>query len=177
MLTREQKQEKISALSDKFGRAKAAFLVDFKGMNVEQVTGLRKNLFQVQSEMQVVRNTLALRALKDHPESEKALEKEFVGNNAVIFAFEDASATAKALTNYAKTVETLVLKSGLMDGKRLNEDGIKVLSTLPGKQELRAMFLGTLQAPMSQLLSVFQQVPAGFVRALAAQKDKKESQG
>jgi len=172
MLTKEQKQERVTILSDKFGRAKAAFLVDFKGMNVEQVTGLRKSLFSVQSEMQVVRNTLAIRALKNHPESEKAMENEFVGNNAVVFAFEDASATAKALSTYAKTVETLVLKSGLMDGKRLDEEGIKVLSTLPGKQELRAMFLGTLQAPMQQMVSVMSQVPAGFARVLQAKADK-----
>jgi len=172
MLTREQKQEKISALSDKFGRAKAAFIVDFKGLNVEQVTGLRKSLFQVQSEMQVVRNTLALRALKDHPESGKAIENEFVGNNALIFAYEDASATAKAIMTYAKTVEALVVKSGLLDGKRLDEEGVKTLSTLPGKQELRAMLLGTMAAPMSTILSLMQQVPAGFVRVLAAKQDK-----
>jgi len=78
MITREDKSTEIAALSERFGRAKAAFLVDFKGMTVEQVTLLRKKLVPVDSEMKVVRNTLAVRALKDHPASESAIKDSFI---------------------------------------------------------------------------------------------------
>ena len=174
LITREDKQAEISSLSEKFGRSKAAFLVDFKGMDVESVTKLRKTLKPVNSEMRVVRNTLAIRALNDHPSIKPALEEKLVGTNAIVFAYEDPSASAKTLSNFGKEVEAFQLKSGVMDGAALDEEGIKYLATLPGKQELRAMLLGTLAAPMTKLLGTMQAVPGGFVRVLNGQKEKLE---
>ncbi|MCB0342874.1 MAG: 50S ribosomal protein L10 [Pseudobdellovibrionaceae bacterium] len=173
MITRAQKAETVAALADRFGRAKAAFLVDFKGMNVEEVTTLRKTLGGLEAEMKVVRNTLARLAVKEHPSIDEALSSQFVGTNAVIFAYGDASAPAKALTDFAKDVEELVLKTGVMEGKALDENRIKYLATLPSKEELRAKLLGTLQAPMSKLLGTFSAVPGGFVRVLNAYKETK----
>lgn len=174
LVTRTDKEAEITSLSEKFGRSKAAFLVDFKGMDVESVTKLRKTLKPVNSEMKVVRNTLAIRALNDHPQIKPVLENKLIGTNAVVFAFEDPSAVAKALTGFGKEVEAFQLKSGVMEGAALDEAGIKHLATLPGKNELRAMLLGTLAAPMTKLLGTFQAVPGGFVRVLAAYKDTKK---
>jgi large subunit ribosomal protein L10 len=171
MITRADKAQEIASLSEKFGRSKAAFLVDFKGMTVEQVTSLRKKLVPVEAEMKVVRNTLAVRALMDHPQSE-VLKDSFVGNNAVVFAYSDASASAKALADFAKDVELLQLKAGVMDGKKLDINGIKALASLPTKDVLRAMLLGTLQAPMQKFVGTLNAVPSGFVRVLAAQQEK-----
>lgn len=172
MITRADKAQEIASLSEKFGRAKAAFLVDFKGMTVEQVTSLRKKLVPVESEMKVVRNTLAIRALADHPSTESAIKGSFVGNNAIIFAFGEAPASAKALTDFAKEVEQLQVKGGVMDGQKLDVNGVKALANLPSKEVLRSMLLGTLQAPMSKFVGTLNAVPSGFVRVLAAQKDK-----
>ena len=72
MITREQKTKEISAIAEKFSRAKAAFLVDFIGINVEDVTGFRMKLRQADSELRVVKNTLCKRAMADYPETEKA---------------------------------------------------------------------------------------------------------
>ena len=174
MITRAFKAEEIATLSEKFGRAKAAFLVDFKGMSVEQVTLLRKKLFAIDTEMKVVRNTLAVRALKDHPGSETALADAFVGNNAIVFAYADAPAAAKALTDFAKDVELLQVKIGVMDNAKLDANSIKALASLPSKDVLRGMFLGTLQAPMAKFVRTLNAVPSGFVRVLAAQKEKQE---
>jgi large subunit ribosomal protein L10 len=173
LITREDKQQEVTNLSEKFGRSKAAFLVDFKGMDVESVTKLRKTLKPINSEMKVVRNTLAIRALADHASVKPVLENKFVGTNAVVFAFEDPSAVAKALAAFGKDVEAFQLKSGVMDGAALDEAGIKHLATLPGKNELRAMLLGTLAAPMTKLLGTFQAVPGGFVRVLNGYKETK----
>src|SRR2546423_1585721 len=115
LVTREDKQAEITSLSEKFGRSKAAFLVDYKGMDVESVTKLRKALHPLNSEMKVVRNTLAIRALANHPTLKPALESKFVGTNAVVFAFEDPSAAAKALSKFGEDVEAFELKSGVMD--------------------------------------------------------------
>ncbi len=175
MMNKERKAKEITSLSERFGKSKAAFLVDFKGLNVEEVTGLRKALVPISSEMKVVRNTLALRALQDHPDMSAALSGSLVGTNAVVFAYSDVTATAKALSNYAKDVEELQIKIGVMDGKGLNEKEILFLATLPGKDELRAQLLGVLSAPMSKFLGTLQAVPASFVRVLAARKDSEKS--
>lgn len=172
MNTRAEKAQEIATLSEKFGRAKAAFLVDFKGMSVEQVTDLRKKLHPSESEMKVVRNTLAVRALSDHPKSEPVLKDALVGTNAIVFAYGDASASAKALSEFAKTVEQLQLKIGVMDGSKLDANGIKALASLPSKDVLRGMLLGTLAAPMSKFVRTLNAVPSGFVRVLAAHNEK-----
>ena len=174
MMTRSRKAEEITAISERFAKAKAAFLVDFKGMNVEQVTNLRKNLRPLNSEMRVIRNTLAIRALKEHADIEPAFADNFIGTNAIVFAYDEASAPAKALADFTKDVEQLVIKSGVMDGKVLDETRIKFLATLPSKEQLRAQFLGVLQAPMSKFLGTMDAVPAGFARLLSAYKAKQE---
>ena len=173
MITKAQKAETIADLSDRFSRAKAAFLVDFKGINVEDVTRLRKNLRSMNAEMRVVRNTLAKLALKDHPETEKAISEELVGTNAVVFAYEDVGASAKAISEFSKDVEELVVKCGVMDGSALDEAKITYLATLPPKDVLRAQLLGTLAAPASKFVRVLNEVPSGFARVLGAYKDSK----
>lgn len=173
MMTREDKAKEIQTLSERFGRAKAAFLVDFKGLNVEKATKLRMELRKLDSEIRVVKNTLAVRALKEHAGYESPLKDAFTGNNAVVYAYEDPSATAKALAGFVKENEELVLKTGAMDGKQLDEAMVKYLATLPGKPELQAKLLGTLQAPMGKMLGLFNNVPGSFVRLLAAYKDTK----
>ena len=171
MITRADKEQEIKVLVDKFAKAKAAFIVDFKGMKVEQVTDLRKKLHPAESEMKVVRNTLAKRALLQYPEMGTALSSSFKGTNAIVFAYGDVTASAKTLSNFSKDVEVFQLKSGVMDGKVLNEDRIKFLSTLPGKDQLRAQFLGVLCAPAGKLVRTINEVPSAFVRVLAAKKD------
>jgi large subunit ribosomal protein L10 len=173
IVTREEKAQEITSLSEKFGRSKAAFLVDFKGMDVESVTKLRKTLKPVNSEMKVVRNTLAIRALADHPTMKPTLESKLVGTNAIVFSYEDPSASAKVLSKFGDDVEAFELKYGVMDGAALDKAAIKHLATLPGKNELRAMLLGTFAAPMTKFLGTAQAVPGGFVRVLAAYKDTK----
>jgi large subunit ribosomal protein L10 len=174
MITRETKAKEIQAISDRFSRAKAAFLVDFKGLNVENVTQFRKALTSVNSDFRVIKNTLALRALKDHPEFEGAIKDSLTGNNGVVFAYEDPSASAKTIAAFLKENEAMVLKKGAMDGKALDEAMVKYLATLPGKQELRAKLLGTLQGPMATMLGLMNNVPGTFVRLLSAYKDQKE---
>lgn len=177
MQTREQKAQEVSVISDRFAKAKAAFLVDFKGLDVERVTKLRKALAPIKSEFRVVKNTLALRAIKNHPNFATALENAFKGNNGVVFAYEDASAAAKFLMGFVKDNEALVMKTGAMDGKQLNEAMIKYLATLPGKPELQAKLLGTFQGPMTGFVRLLNNVPGSFVRLLAAYKDQKEKAG
>jgi large subunit ribosomal protein L10 len=173
MITKAKKSEEVAEISTRFARAKAAFLVDFKGLDVENITKLRKLLRPIQSELKVVKNTLALRALKEHENFDGPLREHFTGNNAVVFVYEEASAPAKALTAFSKENEALLVKTGAMDGKSLNQAQIKYLATLPGKPELQAKLLGTLQGPMQKFVSTLNEVPSKFVRVLAAYRDQK----
>lgn len=172
MLTRQKKAELVKDLADKFEQSKAAFLVDFKGLSVEQVTEVRKALRSVGSELKVARNTLAKRALVKHEKENAVLSDKLVGTNAFVFAYDEAPASAKALTGFVKDLEFLTIKGGVMGGEELDENRIKFLATLPGKDELRAMLLGTLQAPASQLARAISGVPTGMVTVLKAYSDK-----
>jgi large subunit ribosomal protein L10 len=173
---RSQKSQQISEISDSFAKSKAAFLFDFKGMTVEQVTGLRKLLRKDNAEMRVVRNTLARLALKNHPSMTEALSEDFVGTNAIVFAFGDAGASAKALSNFAKDVEVMQIKCGVMEGKKLDIAGITYLATLPSKEVLRAQLLGLLQAPASKFVRTLAAAPSGLLTAMNAYKEKKEKE-
>lgn len=171
MMTRETKEQEVKFLTDKLNKSKGAFVVDFKGLKVEQVTNLRKALNKSESEMKVVRNTLAKRALKDFPKVDEAISSSLKGTNAIVFSFGEVNATAKALSEFAKENELLQVKTGVMDGEKLDEAKIKFLATLPGKDQLRAMFLGVLQAPASKLarcLNVYQEKMSGGAAADAA---------
>ena len=172
MITRADKEQEIKAITDSFSRAKAAFLVDFKGMTVEQVTTLRKKLYPLESEMRVVRNTLALRALQTQPKTEAALKDGFVGTNAVVFAYGEATATAKALSDFSKEVESMQIKMGALDGSKLDAKGVQALANLPSKEVLRATLLGVMQAPMAKFVRTLNEVPTGLVRVLAAKRDQ-----
>jgi large subunit ribosomal protein L10 len=151
MITRADKENEIKILTEKINKSKGAFIVDFKGMKVEQVTNLRKKLHTSESEMKVVRNTLAKLALKGHPAAEKALSTSLKGTNALVFSYGEVFQTAKVLADFAKDIEVLQIKTGLMDGEALNESKIKFLASLPGKDQLRAQFLAVLQAPAAKL--------------------------
>lgn len=171
--TRAQKDEEISSLSDKLGRAKATFVVDYKGMNVEQVTSVRKKLSALQSEVKVVRNTLAIRALKNHPKSEQAIASDLVGTNAFVFAYEDVSASAKALSQLSDEIENLKLKTGVMEGEKLDAKKVKYLATLPSKEALRAQLLSVMNMPATNMVRVLSAGPRDFLNVLNAKKDKK----
>ena len=165
MITRADKENQVKAIADKFVKAKGAFIVDFKGIKVEQVTSLRKKLNKAESEMKVVRNTLAKRAFAGHPTAAKAFETSMKGTNAIVFSYGEVTATAKALAEFAKDVEFLQIKRGLMDGEALDEAKIKFLATLPGKDQLR-----------SQLLAIFKEPAAKLARVLDMHA-KKQSEG
>lgn len=172
MITRADKESEVKSLTDKLAKSKATFIVDFKGLKVEQVTDLRKKLYPVQSEMKVVRNTLAKRALSGNTQMSDALATSFKGTNAFVFAYGDIAATAKALTAYAKDFEVFQLKTGFMEGKKLDEKSIGFIATLPGKDQMRAQFLALLNTPATQAVRILNEVPTAFARVLKAKSEQ-----
>ncbi len=172
MITRETKKELISSVSNSLKSSKAFFLVDFKGLKVEQVTSLRKKLFPLKGEMKVARNTLATIALKGEGVTDESLMNALEGTNAFVFAFEDAASVAKAIHEYSKDNEALKLKSGYMEGKALSAKDVTFLATLPSKDVLRAQFLGVLSAPASKFVRTLNEVPASLARVLNSKAEQ-----
>jgi large subunit ribosomal protein L10 len=175
MITRSQKSELINDVAQSLKKAKAFFLVDYKGLKVEHVTSLRKKLFTLKGGMMVSRNTLAKRALNEQGIQDEVINKSLVGTNAFIFAFEDPAAVAKAIYDFSKDNEKLQVKNGYMDGKSMSASQVNFLATLPTKDVLRAQLLGVLSAPGTKLARTLNEVPASLARVLNAQAQKSEA--
>ena len=151
-MKREEKAAAISEFNESIGKATNAFLIDFKGITVPQVTELRKQVRESGSEYLVVKNTLALIAVKDSPL--KTLEKQFTGMTAVAFNTTDAVALAKALTKFAKDVPTVQFKGAMLNGQIVPATEIQNIASLPTREELVAKLLFLLQSPIRNLATV-----------------------
>lgn len=149
-----KREEKAQAISDyeSIGQATNAFLIDFKGITVPQVTELRKQVRETGSRYIVVKNTLALIAVKDSPL--KTLEKQFSGMTAVAYNRTDAVALAKALTKFAKDVPTVSFKGAMLNGQIVPASQIQNIASLPSRAELVSKLLFLMQSPIRGLVTV-----------------------
>jgi large subunit ribosomal protein L10 len=152
MKTREEKSQEVSELSEQIGKAGNAFLIDFKGITVPQVTELRKQVRDSQSGYVVVKNTLALIALKDSPII--GMKEQFTGPTAIAYNAKDAVGLAKALTKFAKDVPAVRFKGALLNGQVVPADQIQAIANLPTREELVSKLLFLLQSPIRGLAIV-----------------------
>ena len=151
-MNRDEKSQEIAQLQDEIGKATNAFLIDFKGITVPQVTELRKQVRETNSKYVVVKNTLALIAVKDSPMV--ALKDNFSGHTAVAYNSTDAVALAKALTKFAKDVPAVQFKGAMLNGQIVPANQIEAIASLPSKEELIGRLLYVLQAPIRNLAVV-----------------------
>ncbi len=153
-MNRDNKAAAISELNEGIGKATNVFLIDFKGITVPQVTELRRQLRENKSEYLVVKNTLALIAVKDSPLTK--LKEHFVGPTAVAFNATDAVILAKTLTRFAKDVPAVRFKGALLNGLVVPATQIQAIANLPTREELIAKLLYVMQGPIRGLATVLQ---------------------
>jgi large subunit ribosomal protein L10 len=172
-LSLEQKQAMVSEVSAKLANAQTLIVAEYRGLDVERVTQLRSKARKSGVYLRVLKNTLARRAVQGTP-FEK-LSGQMVG--PLMYGIsEDPVAGAKVLSEFAKENELFVIKAGAMSGSVMSAQDIKALASLPGREQLLATLLGTMQAPVAKLARTMNEVPGKFVRTLAALKQQKEKQ-
>jgi large subunit ribosomal protein L10 len=160
-MNREQKAEAISTFSEGIGQATNAFVLDFKGITVPQVTELRKQVRESGSEYVVIKNTLALIAVKDSPLQK--LTGTFSGMTAVAYNTTDPVALAKVLTKFAKDVPSVQFKGALLAGQVVAAGEIQNIANLPSREELLSKLLYLMQHPIRGLAVVLN----GTIRNIA----------
>jgi large subunit ribosomal protein L10 len=172
-MNRTEKQVLIEDLHAEFGRSSHAILVDFRGLSVPAVTEFRRKVRQSGSRYRVVKNSLALRALKDTP-LEK-LAAKFDQTTGVAYTGADPVVLAKVLVDFAKEHPALVVKAGLVSGEQmLDAEGVKALSTMPSLPQMRAKLLGLLNAPATQLVRLLNTPAQQLARVLKAHEEKEQ---
>ncbi len=172
------KIETVGELHEKFSRAVAAVLSDFRGMNVQEIDDLRGEHRQAVLEIRVVKNTLAKRAIQGtHFEK---LAPYFEGPTSVTLSYEDPVVPAKVLSTYAKKQPKLQIKVACVEGQILDQAGLSTLADLPPREILLAHLLSVMQAPVSGFVGVLQGITRKFLgtlQAIEAQKKSQESTG
>ena len=160
-------QEKVTAVEDLKARldgVKTVVLTEYRGLTVQQLSDLRKQLRAVSAQYKVVKNRLARLAIASS--RLEGLGTHLKGPTGVIFSKEDPVAVAKALHTFARTHPALAIKAGYVEGQMLAPAGLKALADLPSREAIRAQLVGSIQGILAGLVGVLTAPPRDLVHVL-----------
>jgi len=170
-LSLEQKKAVVAEISAQVAKAQAIVVAEYRGLEVGNMTALRREARKSGVYLRVLKNTLARRAVMGTP-FEK-LSGHLTG--PLIYGMSpDPVATAKVLNEFAKSNDKLVIRAGALPNSVIDAKEVKALATMPSREELIAKLLGTMQAPIATFVRTLNEVPSRFVRTLAAVNEKKQ---
>ena len=172
-MDRNEKETFITEMNSRLKRAQATFLVDYQGLNVEDMNRLRGELREIGSEIQVIKNRLLKLASKD-TETE-SIQEQFVGPCALTVTYDDVVAPAKVLVGLSKNLDDLKIKIGQISGKPMDVDAIKRLAELPGRDQLIAQILSAMQAVPTSLVRTLNTVIVNLLNVLKAIEASKDN--
>jgi large subunit ribosomal protein L10 len=170
---RKKRSEEIAALKSLFEGVQGGVLTDYRGLNVEQISDLRRRFRARGVGYKVVKNTLTRIAVEGTAYQE--LAKLLAGPTGVAFTSGDPIAPAQITVEFAKDHESLQVKGGFMEGQVLSEAEVREVSKLSGVKELKAQFLATLNGPAQKILGVLNAAPQKFLGVLMARADQMET--
>ncbi len=173
-LNRGEKEAVVAEVGAQVASAQAIIVAEYRGLEVGAITSLRKQARESGVYLRVLKNTLARRAVAGTPF--EGLTDSLVG--PLIYGMsKDPVQCAKVLAEFAKSNDKLVLKAGAMPNKVIDTAGVKALATMPSREVLLAQLMGTMQAPVAKFVQTLNEVPARFVRTVAAVRDEREKAG
>jgi large subunit ribosomal protein L10 len=168
---KSEKVESVTELHEKFARAVSAVLADFRGLTVQEITELRRQLREASLELAVVKNTLARLAVQETPF--ERLSPYLNGPTSITLSYRDTVAPAKILSAYAKKQPKLAVRAGLFEGEIVPAEKIAEVADLPPRDVLLAQALAAMQGPLAGLVWTLQGVLSTFIGTLQAIHDKK----
>jgi len=172
-LNREAKAVVIDDVSAQLAQAQSVILAEYRGLDVANITELRKKARDAGVYLRVLKNTLVRRSVAGTPF--EMLADKMVG--PLIYGIStDPVAAAKVMNDFAKANEVFVIKAGAMPNYLMDAAGVKALASMPSRDELLSKLLGTMQAPVAQFVRTLNEVPSKFVRTVPALKTQRESQ-
>jgi large subunit ribosomal protein L10 len=174
-VAKPEKQEQVRTLVDLLRRSDSLVLTDYRGLTVKQMTALRGRLAEVAADYHVSKNTLTKRALAEA--GKPALDAYLEGPTAIAYSLGEPTDMARVLAAFARETKMLELKGGLLGGKVIDPAQVEALATLPRREVLLGMLVGTLQGPISSLVGTLQMMTAGLVMTLQAVADQKAGAG
>jgi large subunit ribosomal protein L10 len=174
-LNRTEKAQVVSELQEKFGRAKGIVFTDYRGLNVEEMTGLRNSLRDASLEYRVVKNTLAKIAAEGTPVDQA--KDILIGPIGIAVGYDDPVLVVKKVLEYNKSNEKLEVRGGVVEGSMFSPDQLKSISKLPPKEVQLSMLAGAMKAPATKLAGLLSATLTGLAYAMEALKDKKSKTG
>lgn len=172
-LNLEQKQAVVAEIGAQLAQAQTIVLAEYRGLEVQEMTDLRKKARSAGVYLRVLKNTLARRAVAGTPFA--GLSDKMIGPLAYGISSDPVQA-AKVLQEFAKSNEKFVIKAGAMPNLVMSAKDVAELAKMPSREELLAKLLGTMQAPVAKFVRTLNEVPGKFVRTVAAVRDQKEKQ-
>lgn len=171
-MEKSEKEVMIKELNEKFARARTAIVAEFSKLNVETVTRLRKKFRDSGVDYKVLKNTLAKRAAKGTPV--EVVSDDFTGPVAIALGYDDVVVPAKILHEFIKDLETIKIRSAVVEGKKTDAAGVAALAKMPGLPELRARILGMLTQPAGKLVRTVAEPGSSLARLIKARAEALE---
>lgn len=169
-----KKKQIAEDLQGRFEKSTLVILTDYKGLDVAAMNVLRRKLREANTEYQVVKNSLLVRASEGNDVA--LIKDQFTGPSGIALTHDDPVAPAKVLADFVKENKKFEIKGGVLNGKIIDPDGINALSSLPSREVLLAQVLSAMNAVPTSLVTALADVPRRFVNVLQAIKDQKEAQ-
>lgn len=171
-MNRQQKEVTLSDFKKLFAESEAAFLVQYKGLNVATLRDLRKNLRESKGIFKVTKTTLMRIAAQDIQGADE-FSQDFSNQVGIVFAQGDVSALAKNLVKFSKDNAMLQIVSGFFEAKKLAKQEVEFLASLPSREVLLAQVVGTIQAPISSFVRVLNLLIIRLLYVLKQIEEKK----
>ena len=168
----EEKKQIVSEVNQAAASALSAVLADYRGINVDKLTELRKTARENQVYLRVVRNTLLRRAIEDTDFD--CIKEVLEGPTLLAFSNEDPGAAARVLKDFAKENESFEIKALSVGGELLDANQIDVLAKLPTMDQARSMLMSVMLAPVTKLARTANEIPSKVTRVIAAVRDQKK---